>query len=334
VWSWLKDGNLRQLNSQAALSEAKQTMAALTTHIQRDADLLGQHKHHIESLDAQLRSMKSEIDSTRERVNAEAAHESLQSSIAIGRLTQESARHHLHGKSLKNLLKRLLDYRNALRQSRGTRPASLPRKLAALASTTLNHWAPRPRIFACTQVSDGDQATQILKQSCHWPLPFKWCIGAVDQRVLDGVSQTAGRLNLDIHTHMLNAEQAEGLDGCPLPIGANTFIAIPKIVANHPPATPSLFPLPDAELIRQAYNAMHCDPSIAATYVGVPKDFAAAQAQTTGHPMMCLLRSPGATTVPRQSGVFRQHVFFEDVQKEMEAIHHWASSHGKSILFL
>ena len=341
VWSWMKEGSLRQLNSLTALAEAKQTMTALSAHIEQDATHIAQLKQHANNLSDRVRHVEKDLESARERFHADAQaageqaeQNSLQSSAVIRRLTQQSALRHVHAKSLKGLIKRLRDYRNVRQRSNPQASNFVKSDAAVLISAIFNHWDQRPSLITYAHVIGADQATQLMKQSCHWPLPFSWYITAIDQATLDNAETSSRALSLETRVSLLSVGSDTGSNWAKIIDGGNAFVAIPKTITENTATSGPAWPLPDAEWVRLAYGAMHCDPSIAAVYLGLPAANPDPQPLTTPSPAMCLIRTNEIQSLPAIASLWQQHLPLKYIEAEIEALRAWAAANGKAIIVL
>ena len=330
VWTWMKEGSLRQLNSLTALAEAKQTMARLSGHIEQDATHIAQLKQHADNVE-------KDLESTREKVRAageQAEQTSLQSSAAIRRLIQQAAHQHVHARSFKGLIKRLREYRNVRQRSNPQASIFVKSNAAVLISAIFNHWDKRPPLIAWAHVSDASQATQLMKQSCHWALPFSWFVSAKDQATLDSAETSSRVLGLETRGSLLSFDSDPGSNCTKMIEESNAFVAIPKTITENDATFGPAWPLPDAEWIRLAYGAMHCDPTIAAVYLGLPMANPDPQPLTAPSPAMLLVRASETHRLPTNIDLWQQHLALKGIEREVAAFRAWAATNGKTIIVL
>jgi SAM-dependent methyltransferase len=338
VWSWLKEGSLRTHNTQSALSEAKQTLVALNHHIEANADALTDHKKHIANLENKVRHIEDELATSRSiaeaaetRAKADAANEAIWYRTTIYNLAQQSALQNIQGTSPKHLVKRMRDYRNFRHASQSPGPASPIEMAVVLASATLNHWSARPSLIAFANLQYAGQSAHLIQQSCQWPLPFHWAFCATTETLLQKASEACQQLGLPVKTSLEARDPDARLWPSAIELEQGALLAIPKLVREPSEQAATAWPMPDAEMVRQAYSALICDQRLAAIYVREPK-------RSTGslheqYSAMCILRAKDIALVPKGTWSDQQ-CSQAMMRQETQSMSAWAADTGRFILVI
>lgn len=340
IWLWLKEGSLRQLNSQEALKKKDEIASAFIAQLAIDTDQISQYKQHTANLDEKILHIEHEHRLQTSKLQEEHSNslktviqESLQSNRAIHQLTQQSANQYIHKRSLKNLIKQWRDYQNAQQRNQSLGPKPLLSSMAQLPSVAAGYWRNTTKLVGFSQAHTEKQAIQMMKESCHWPLPFAWHFAADDTSILDTISRVSAELGLETRTSLqssLNAKALEALD----PIDkSNTLIAIPRVITQHQDDLIIDWPLPDAELVRQAYIAMHCDQRIAAAFVGAPPAGHPSETLGSKHSVICLIRSSYLSEMA-PTIQWSDRTTLEALRLEIEATQRLTADLGRFILVL
>jgi SAM-dependent methyltransferase len=332
VWNWIKDGSLRTHNTQSALAETKHTVAALSNHIDTTTESLTNHKQYIATLEDRVRQMEHELATSRaaeSRITAQAANDIVWSSATIYSLAQQSALQNIHGTTAKHLIKRLLDYRNLRRNSRSPGPASPVEMASALSCATLNHWSPRPPLITYANLVDEDQSAHLIRQSCRWPLPFCWAFSATSEAALQGANEACNHIGLKLTTDLSSKGHEPHNWPDAFVLAQDALLSIPKLLWPSPEPSETTWPLPDAELVRQAYSALLCDQRIAAVYIHPPRS--GTQPLQEPSPAMCILRGKDIAQVPREVWSTQQGTQVT-LDHEIQLLSAWATGTGRFIL--
>ncbi|AOW12660.1 hypothetical protein LPB72_16660 [Hydrogenophaga crassostreae] len=343
IWIWLKEGKLRQLNSQESLKESETTVAKLSAQLNIDMDQIAQYKQHCANLDAKILHIEQERESIRSVLNRQeddldktrqqSALEQLRSSQAIRRLTQLSSAQYIQRRSLKNLVKQVRDYQNVQRKSPLLGQPSPLKKALFLPSIALDYWTKSTELAVCTLVGSRDQATHMLQQSCHWPIPFDWHFTAVDASILESAASTSTELNIACHTTLHTRIDNDLLIKVSEINQANRLVAIPKMVTPDIDRTTNEWAMPDAELIRQAYMAMHCDHRISAMYVGI-QVARADEGKNTHRAVLCIIRASALDRFTQDPELSCQRTTLEGLNLEVERTQRRAADSGKICITL
>lgn len=327
VLSWITSGQLRQDNAHQSLSLHKRMCVEIRSSIAHEQNIQRVHaashqevslrlqnqieeeRHRFEQMRLAYEQMrltheKERLAHEKERLAREqmrhvyeqqcVVHDQvklalLASSASIHRLTRQSASQYLLRRSAKNLLKQAIEQRQLIGRTQKS-VGGVKSILTGLLQAVKHHWSPRATLLVLAEVKEAEQATHLMMQSCHWPIPFEWRFLAQKPSIEPGIAASADALGLTVKftpTSQRSAPigQLVATDGAPI-----LLVAIPRLITPTPSIQLAEWPLPDAELVRQAYGAMHCDRRIAVIYVGATCLVPLTDTQERVQPVLCVIR--------------------------------------------
>ncbi len=252
-----------------------------------------------------------------EKSIAAMSRETLNNSAAIRKLTKNLVEQHLLRHSLKNLKKQALDYRlflktcdNAVIRS----PQLL--NIKAIAAATRTHWKKRPVVLLFTRTESGPLAEALLKQTCHWAIPYKWHFNTPTNEIAEAISKIATKLDITIKTSVTPAEKDICIESVLNSEDDNTIIAIPRTLNASEPVT-TTNALPDSERVRLAYIALLSQHSINAIYVGLSTTPQESNGSSTTKPLLCMFRKKILQQMEFASSLLTNEIDTKDLSIEL-----------------
>lgn len=359
IWVWLKDGTQRQHNVHQRLSEFQRHATHQAQQIEEQKNTLSQWQQHSHNLEQEVSNRDSALSDLQRHcghLTAElntcndamtqkdesllklhlaltrAGADSLSKSLALRRLTRQSASQYLISRSVKNLVKLGRDYQHAMRQS-----ASTSSKEAALPSgwlAVVQGWKmPKPTVTAVARIDQARHAEWLMTQSCHWSFPFEWRFSTGHETVSQSTASTASQLEILAHlsteTDAPGPEQDSWLKSIP----NQSYLAFPRLVNETTVTLEGGWPLPDAELLRLAYVALLCDSSLSVVYVGA-REVLQAPVSTRSRPVMVIARYSAWKTLPDTFSYWNQNLSASQLDEDMARTRQAVADRQQRILVL
>lgn len=331
TWHWLKCGTPRQHKAYESLFQYRNERDQLNLAVQNKEEALILYKQHsgnltqkVELLEQTLHDMQvvaqQQIAIGREQMlELELARlDSLKNSRAIYHLAQHSASKYLLRRSLKNLIKQARDYRTFLEEKRhSVLNGGLLDSLRILTTAALSHWRARPTVIAFAQVATAQQATQLMKQSCHWTLPFEWRFDVPEPSVAKVIATTAAELGIKAFAKVTPIGEEPDLNAVFKSAPAHALIAFPRVVSTTRNVSHTDWPMPDAEQIRKAYVALLCEQSTVGIYVGATTFLQQTALEVVNHPILCIFRLNELQQINPAATVLQHHPDADSLRNEL-----------------
>jgi precorrin-6B methylase 2 len=337
TWDWLKNGTQRQHRVYESLYQFQNERDQLSLVIKNSEEALALYKQDSENLTQKAELLEQALRETQvaaqQQITIEqelrqkqmqelelARLESLKSSGAIYRLAQHSAAIYLLRRSAKNIIKQARDYRAFLENKRSSLNRHLLDHFKALGSAALYHWHARPMVIAIAQVTNAQQAIHLMKQSCHWTLPFEWHFIVSELSDAQVIASTAEELGIKTVTTVSLSGSKFDLNAVFKSAPAHALIALPRLVSTSWNISHTDWPLVDATQIRKAYVALLCEQSTGGIYVGTTAFLQRTALEVVNQPIFCIFRLKELQRINPGTTVLQHYPDVDSLRGELAAL--------------
>lgn len=235
--------------------------------------------------------------------------ESLNAHKAIRTLAQSSVHQYLSKRTPRTMLKQFREYRSLELDRLNTGKSSALSFAGDVYNIAQSLLHTRPHLIINHQLDSDGVALQLLKQSCHWPIPLIWNVQGQEGDDTALIRHAARSIGLPVH---LNTSIEE------IDHKGQAFVGSLRLASTETSTSTDVWPRLEPELVRLGYLAMISNPKLSAVYVGVgPQE---AKLPETSKCFLSMFRRSALATFDNESLVQERRITHSTLAQEITTL--------------